>query len=310
MGGMPVEFNGLKPGQRSKIHWRWIGLILAVVILISILILAGYIAWFSARAATGTVHPPLLPITQSPAALGIANVKDVSLTTEDQVHLKAWYVTPQPGNGVVILLLHGYASNRQMLLPEAGMLTRHGFGVLMLDFRGHGESDPARVTLGGDEQRDITAALDWLSGRSEVKRIAALGFSMGASTLALSAARDERISSVVIEAAFPTLDAEIWFRSRIFGWLSQVPAVLASRSAGLDLEHVRPKDALCEISPRPVLLIYGQLDGYVPPGTAQEMQSAACANSELWLIPGASHQNYSDVIPAEYERRLIAWFEK
>ena len=297
-----------RPG--SGTYWRALGRAFLTIFLASILGLAGYIAYLSARTAQSALHPPRIPLSQTPRSVGISEYQDVAFTTADHILLKGWYMPPRPGNGQVILLFHGYAGNRQILLPEAGMLSNHGFGVLMIDFRGHGESGDALVTIGENEQNDVRAALDWAASQPGVRGLSGLGFSMGGAALAMAASRDTRLSSVVIEAAFPTLDAELWFRARVFGWLSQLPAVWVTRGAGVDPGHVRPLDALCAISPRPVLLIYGEHDGDVPPGTPQAMRAAACSPAELWLVPGAGHQNYAEIDPAEYEQRLVDWFQR
>ena len=191
----------MSSSSNKKRIWRRIGVALAAIILIPGLLLAGYIMYLSAGAGANAIHPPQIPITQLPAAFGIADVQTLSLTTQDQVQLKAWYIPPQPETGMVILLLHGYAHNRQDVLPEAKILTSHGFGALLLDLRGHGESQPAAVTFGEKEQLDVRAALDWLSARPEVKRIGGMGFSMGGATMAIASARDSRISRSVVAVA-------------------------------------------------------------------------------------------------------------
>ena len=131
---------------------------------------------------------------------------------------------------------------------------------------------------------------------------------MGAATLAQVAAGDDRLGAVVLEAAFPALKGEIRFRSRVFGVLSQVPVLRVMRRAGVDVDGVRPIDDLCGIAPRPVLLIYGERDTFVPPGTAQAMYGAACDPVDLWIVAGAGHQNYSEVVPDEYAARLLSFF--
>jgi fermentation-respiration switch protein FrsA (DUF1100 family) len=77
----------------------------------------------------------------------------------------------------------------------------------------------------------------------------------------------------------------------------------------VDVDHVRPIDNLCAISPRPVLLIYGELDTDVPPGTAQAMFDAACDPVALWVVQGATHQNYATIVPGEYAARLLSFFD-
>jgi dipeptidyl aminopeptidase/acylaminoacyl peptidase len=294
-------------GSRSPRFWRNMAITGLLVLLVGALIVATYIATTAARLAKNTLTPPRDPVDRTPLDAGIEGYEDVTFAASDGVTLHGWYVLPE--NGAVIILAHGYAGNRLMLLPEARVLVGQGYGALLFDFRGHGESEGDLVTIGDHERRDLDAAIDFVAAQPGVEKIGAIGFSMGAATLAQVAARDERLDAVVIEAAFPTLVEEIRYRSRAFGPLSQIPTLRAVRQSGVDVDHVRPIDNLCAISPRPVLLIYGELDTDVPPGTAQAMFDEACDPVALWVVQGATHQNYATIVPGEYAARLLSFFD-
>jgi O-acetyl-ADP-ribose deacetylase (regulator of RNase III)/dienelactone hydrolase len=182
----------------------------------------------------------------------------------------------------------------------------------VFDLRGHGESQSARITLGHHEQRDLAAALDFVAAQPGVDpdRIGGLGFSMGGAALTLTAATDERLRAVVIEAAFASLEDVIDDKAGLLGPLTQIPARWAIKHEGVDIDSVRPVDALCNISPRPVFLIHGGADDTVPPGSQQRMFDAVCEPADTWLIPAAAHQNYTEVVPDEYAARLLDFFER
>jgi len=67
-----------------------------------------------------------------------AGFEAVTLTTEDGVALAGWY--QPPSNGAVIIVLHGAGGSREGMRSHIDLLTRHGYGVLALDLRGHGGS--------------------------------------------------------------------------------------------------------------------------------------------------------------------------
>ena len=94
--------------------------------------------------------------------------------------------------------------------------------------------------------------------------------------------------------------------------LADEVAVEAMRNAlnGIDIDGVRPIDDLCAIGPRPLLLIYGDRDADVPPGTPQAMFDAVCEGADLWIVDGAGHQNITEVAPDAYADRLLSFFEK
>jgi len=303
---IPPTVSG-KKNTRSPRFWRNIAIAVGLTLLAGALAIAAYVAAFSARLAVNTLTPPRVPLGQTPLDAGITEYEDVAFTASDGVTLHGWYIPS--ANGAAIVLAHGYAWNRLMLLPEARILAAQGYGVLLFDFRGHGESADALVTWGDHERRDFGAAVDFVAAQPGVERIGAIGFSMGAVTLAQVAALDGRLDAVVVEAAFPTLAGEISYRTRALGPLSQIPSLRALRRSVVDVDDVEPIDDLCAISPRPLLLIYGELDTDVPPGTAQAMFDAACEPAELWIVEGAGHQNYTQVAPEEYTARLLNFFD-
>ena len=65
------------------------------------------------------------------------------------------------------------------------MLARHGYGVLIFDRRGEGESDgDPNPYAWNDGERDLLAAIDFLKRRPDVEpdRIGGIGLSVGGET--------------------------------------------------------------------------------------------------------------------------------
>jgi pimeloyl-ACP methyl ester carboxylesterase len=104
------------------------------------------------------------------------------------------------GGGEPVVLIHGFASNKQMNWVYPGWvseLTKNGRRVIALDLRGHGESskpyDPAQygiATLAGD----VTALMDHLT----VDRADLMGYSLGARITGwLAYAQPQRLRSAI-----------------------------------------------------------------------------------------------------------------
>src|SRR6185503_17455940 len=104
------------------------------------------------------------------ADLGVP-VTDVSFTTDDGLELHGWYV-PSKNRAAVIAF-----PGRKGPQRPARMLIRHGYGVLLFDRRGEGESDGDPNAFGWDGQRDVHAAVEFLKGRPDVDpdRIGGIG---------------------------------------------------------------------------------------------------------------------------------------
>lgn len=297
-------------GRFSRRYWWNVARIAVLCVMGGAVVALIWLFKLSADFTAAALSPARLPVEQTPADFGMTDYEDVSLTTADGLTLRGWYIPSR--NGAAIIVAHGHANNRTQLLDEARILSAAGYGVLLLDWRAHGESDGDHTTFGADEQLDVDAALDFLTSRPDVnpQRIGGLGFSMGAVTLAMGAARDERLQAVILEAGAATFRDTLRWWARPLPLVGELAPVQARRLKGVDVDESRPVDVICAISPRPVLLIYGTEERYVMPDSGARMFAAACEPKELWLIEGAAHGGFAEAAgPDEYARRIIAFFD-
>ncbi|MBN1311149.1 MAG: alpha/beta fold hydrolase [Anaerolineae bacterium] len=299
------------PGAQHR--WYWPGIIRLVAICLSVFALLGLIGVGRTLDAfvTQAIHPTRVPITRAPADMGIAGYQDVSFVTVDGLELRGWYIPSR--SGAAVILGHGHAGNREQMMLDAQILTQHGYGVLLFDWRAHGESEGDMTTFGLYEVQDLEAAVDYVSAQPEVDRekIGVIGFSMGGATATLGASRDQRIKALIIEGAYAVFGDTARERLKWLPLVGQVGILWGKLTTGVDPDAVRPVDAICAISPRPVLLIYGTLeDGAIAPGSARQMFDAACDPKELWMIEGARHGGYAATVPEEYEQRIVAFFDE
>ncbi len=137
-------------------------LIVAFFIALEALIL-GYLG-ISFFVASQMVYAKPKAITETPAALGL-NYRDVTfLSRQDHVLLRGWFMPGVLPNGQLttertIIMVHGLHDNREALdgglLNLSADLVHKGFAILVFDFRGHGQSAPAPLSMGYFEQRDV-----------------------------------------------------------------------------------------------------------------------------------------------------------
>ena len=116
-------------------------------------------------------------------------------------------------------MVHGRDASRTAavggsFLQEAKLLHDGGYGVLMIDLRGHGQSSDARFTFGLKERSDVLGAVDWLLQRGVAPgRIGVLGLSLGAAAAIGAAAEEPAIGALVLDSGFAdinTLIGEQW----------------------------------------------------------------------------------------------------
>ena len=75
---------------------------------------------------------------------------------------------------------------------------------------------------------------------------------------------------------------------------------------GVNLADGSPEESIRNLK-TPVLLIHGQDDDRTPPSNSVVLAHANAA-AQLWLVPGAGHVAAYSTQPAEFQRRVLAWF--
>lgn len=294
-------------GSLRRSYWRNVGCFLVIVLALAAVGLVVGVSWMQVGAF---VHPHRQFPVETPRDTGLS-CQDVSFAASDGLVLRGWYLPS--GNGAAIIVGHGIGGYRE--LGPAEVLARHGYGVLTFDWRAHGESDGELCTFGYYEVCDVEGALAWLQAQPEVDpgRIGMLGQSMGAVTAVRAAAAIPDIQAVVVDSPYPSLDeavANIW-RGTGFPAFPFVPLQIAFGEwrTGLDLVDMRPLDDAAAISPRPILILAGGLDPITGPDAGQRYYVAAGEPKELWFEPDAGHVSFLRAYPAEYERRVVSFFD-
>jgi len=251
---------------------------------------------------------------ETPADYGL-KYEEVSLVAADGLRLAAWYVPSQ--NGAVIIIQHGFKSNRGDVLKEAEVFARHGYGALLMDLRGHGDSEGDLITFGLLEMQDMEAGYQYLLTRPEVdpERIGIIGNSMGGSVVINYAAQNPQIKAVVGHSAFSSLQDTVETGVRTFADLPPFPFApliqfFAEREAGIKAADVAAVEVIGSISPRPVFILHAGGDTVVGPDAGQKLYDAAGEPKEFWFHPDYGHVPFLEEEPEEFERRVIAFFDQ
>lgn len=235
--------------------------------------------------------PPLL--VTYPREYQDMQYEDVSFPTTDGLTLRGWFFPNSNRDAPVILYAPATAKDQRQGLSLVAPLHKAGYQVLLFSYRGSGTSDGNRLAFsyGARESTDIDAAVRYLTETRGIQKIGAIGHSAGAVSIILSAARNSKIDAVVAAAPFTTLE-DIWQDNRPLLF-----PVRFYRSAqrffqlrkDFSEDQVRPLDVIREISPRPVLLIYGGADKRIPKSKAAQLYKAAASPKEMIWLGGTSH---------------------
>jgi dienelactone hydrolase len=237
-----------------------------------------------------------------------ADYRTVAFTASDGVDLEGWYRPSQ--NGASVLMVSGGGGNRRSTLRHAEMLVRHGYGVLVYDPRGSGNSGGTVNSYGWGWEKDAAAALDFLAERDDVEagRVGALGLSTGADIAIDIAARRPDVKAVVADgaAAIGYEDIEA-YTSRT---LDRVPMWVLFKSLEVIQGRSGPDEALADQIARSRAQHLIISAGKPEQKWGELYDDAGGDRSELWHLPDAGHTAALRQYPEAYEQRVVSFFEE
>ncbi len=223
---------------------------------------------------------------QTPDQLEL-NYQDIQLTAADGTELHAWLLPAAGLPQATILFLHGNAENISTHIQNVRWLPAAGYQVLLLDYRGFGNSEGAAELP--EIFLDIDAALDWINTTPTVngQPLFLLGQSIGASLMLYSATRhidNPRLCGLISDAAF-TRYSDITRHVARQSWLTwplQYPL------AWMMSNNYDPIDALAELDSLPILF-FQSIDDQVIPYSNLSQLSAAHRGDNLQVSTTGPH---------------------
>ena len=261
------------------------------------------VAWFVlAPVGMGIVdiHSLHRPVGSPPSAA----YKTVSFTASDGVRLEGWYRPSR--NGASVLMISGGGGNRRSTLRHARMLERHGYGVLVYDPRGSGNSEGTVNSYGWGWDKDADAAMDYLAAHGAGK-VGVLGLSTGADIAIDTAGRRNDVGAVVADGS-----AQLGYEDlkeytddplmRQGGWVMfKTLEIIEGRSG----PKVSLADRIAHTHAPNLLISANSMEKQW--GELYDRRGGA--RSELWYLPHAGHTAALRQYPAAYERRVTSFLD-
>jgi len=304
---------------------------LDVVVLGAVVALSGAgVAWNARSAATREAArviehrgPAPAPDDPTPADSGM-RFSDIPLGARDGTKLAGWWIIPEDGTrrpdlAVVVLAHAADERGKASLLALAPALHRAGYILLLFDFRSYGASDGTRTTHGFLEQQDLEAAVRLARERAVGAPVAILGQGMGATAALMVAAQDPAIVCVVADSPWHAWDEAFFSRP------GADTSASAARSRGLVRKALgkevgfgfatdearEPLVAAPLAASRPVMVIYGETDPFIPFRNQIKIVSAVGTPNATWAwrANGVGHLAAYDAVPDEYRSRVIEFLD-
>jgi uncharacterized protein len=236
-----------------------------------------------------------------------APYEDVSFETSDGLTLKGWYVESK--NGAAVISFPGRAASQK----RAKMLADHGYGVLVFDRRGEGESDGDPNLFGWQGERDIHAAVKFLQSRPDVDadRIGGIGLSVGGEMMIEAAAESDALAAIVSEGASGRSVRDDFANDGI-DWKFKVGGTIATLGTALFTSDLPPEDlkSLAGEIRTPAFFVYGEHGQPVEKPANSGFYAEAKGPKDIWEVPGSKHMGGIDAQPAAYEQRIVGFFDR
>jgi alpha-beta hydrolase superfamily lysophospholipase len=237
-----------------------------------------------------------------------------STRTDDRITLRGWYL-PTPDRRHLIVLVHGMWSSWLEMAALGRDLHERGFDVLLFDLRGHGQSDPSRLSLGRRERADIRAVMSWAQAAGFTDdRVGWLGYSMGGSTVLMEAARNPRIQAAVLDSPYgdlpKLLKVQLSKHSGLPYWFNPGILLAARLVYGVRTDDLVPTRFARAWGERPLLVIHGESDTIVPVSQARELARAAGACCLTVTLPGVDHVKCYESDPEAYVQAVGTFFDE
>ena len=229
----------------------------------------------------------------------------LSIRGPDGVSLGGWYVD-RGAKTPLVILFHGYGAEKTSLLPEARTFLQLGASVLLIDFRGSGESSESYTTIGFQEANDVSAVMRYACDALPHSSVILYGQSMGGVAILRAVCQDGiKPDGVMVEAVFDTMISTVRHRFAAMGVPSFPGAELlvfwGGFQTGFNAFSHNPvayaKSLTC-----PALFMHGTDD---PRARVEEGRRvfSAVPGSRKWFkeFPAVGHESYLSRFPGDWK---------
>ncbi len=219
--------------------------------------------------------------------------EDVYVKSFDHLKLHGRYYENKNSHKVIIMF-HGYRGTSRRDFSGAAMyLINKGLNVLLVDERGHGESQGHNITFGKREKKDVLSWINYIKERyHDNVEISLAGISMGAATILFAAQYIKEPMKLLCDCPYST-EKEIISETikklklnvKFFYPIVNLVSIIYSRTS------LNGDDASKSVknSNHKVLIIHGDSDTIVPYQFSQRIYLENKEKVRYELFPNTEH---------------------
>jgi fermentation-respiration switch protein FrsA (DUF1100 family) len=227
-----------------------------------------------------------------PADVGLKEMQVVTVTTEDNLDLVAWFAEPKEKAGKIVILYHGNAGNISNRAIKAAHFMERGYGVFMCEYRGYG-GNPGSPTEEG-LYKDARAAIKWLEARGYTTgQFVIYGESIG-SGVAVQMAAEIQPRQLILEAPF---SSAVDVGRRSYGFIPVDVLILDRYDSHGKIQNIKTS----------LFIIHGDEDAVIPIDLSKKLFEQANHPKEFITIERGGH---SDLYSHHAGHVIGDWLDK
>jgi pimeloyl-ACP methyl ester carboxylesterase len=263
----------------------------------------------------------------------------IEFKAADCINIKGWLIPAKSNKLVVITHVGGltkYGSTKEFssfsklyneeieFLKVARHLHSEGYGVLMFDFRNHGESDPSpnggKAGIGLEEYQDVVAAMDYIQSNEDLKdkKVGFVSFCMGAnSTIVAMSKQPDNFGNVKCLIAVQPISMEVFTRTYLrrrltsFGVALLFPLIklFVNLQSRYRLQDMSPAQFVQDLKV-PTLYVQTRNDPWTELSDICGFYENTPTEKEFFWIEGKTHRFEGYQYFGEQPKKMLEWLKR
>jgi uncharacterized protein len=223
---------------------------------------------------------------------------DLTLESEDGLKIWASEVFVDNPKAVIIYLTGIRQPSVTYFYGHSRWMKKNGYASILLEVRGHGNSDGDTVCLGYEEVKDVKAVVDYIKELDKYNDVPIVlhGVSMGGAIAINSFGEIKEIDGLIAMSAYSSFEdvvSDTMSRFHIPKLICNIEKTMVRIWLSFQFDekvyHLKPIKQIQNIGERPALLISCTKDTEVPPINMQRLLSKAPNHCESWLRDSWEH---------------------
>lgn len=222
----------------------------------------------------------------------------IYLETEDELNVWCSEIYVEKPKAVIIYLTGIVQPSITYFYGHAAWMKGNGYATILLEVRGHGQSDGNRICLGYEETNDVRAVVNYIKNNEKYEDVPIVlhGVSMGGSIAINAFGQINDIDAIIAMSAYSSFEdvvmdlAEQYHIPGSIRIIEKPLVKLALQTVfGTDtVNKVKPIEQIKNAEERPVLLVACTGDTEVPSISTERLKKAN-PNVHTWMRNSQEH---------------------